>query len=85
MQPFEALRFKAQRLCGGVVVEYGGLIHVAQLQAHALAVLQVDGGKQDHGRHLRKLARRVSPSAWLFSGWNWVPARLSRPTIAVTV
>lgn len=37
-----------------------------------------------HGFHLRKLAMRARPSAWLFSGWNCVPARLSRPTAAVT-
>ena len=47
-----------------------------------LAVLQVDGGKQDHGFHFRKLAISASPSFWLFSGWNCVPAMLSRATIA---
>ena len=31
-----------------------------------------------YGLHLRKLAIRARPSAWLFSGWNCVPARLSR-------
>ena len=65
-------------LRGRVVVEDGGLRHVALHQADAVAVLQVDRGKQDHGRHLRKLAMRASPSFWLFSGWNCVPATLSR-------
>jgi hypothetical protein len=36
------------------------------------------------GRQRRKLAMSRSPSVWLFSGWNCVPARLSFPTIAVT-
>src|SRR5690606_24700750 len=37
-------------LRGGIVVEHGCLRHVALAQAHALAVLQVDRGKQDHAR-----------------------------------
>ena len=36
------------------------------------------------GRQARKLAIRRRPVAWLFSGWNWVPTRLSRATMAVT-
>lgn len=32
----------------------------------------------------RKLAMMRRPVAWLFSGWNWVPTMLSRPTTAVT-
>ena len=43
------------------------------LQPHATAVLQIDGGEQDHGVHSRKLPRMVRPAAWLFSGWNCVP------------
>ncbi len=35
------------------------------------------------GRQARKLAISRRPVAWLFSGWNWVPARLSRATMAV--
>ena len=50
MQVAEALRLEAEGLCGRVVVEDSGLRHVAELQADALAALQVDGGKQDgHG------------------------------------
>ena len=62
----------------GSVIEDGRLRHVAELEAHALAVFEIDGGKQDHGRQFRKLAMRARPSAWLFSGWNWLPAILSR-------
>ena len=84
-----------------IAVEDGGARHVALLQAHAQAVLQIDGGKQDHvtltrsaigrqirmasgpsaplhGFQFRKLAIKASPSFWLFSGWNCVPAMLSR-------
>ena len=49
------------RLRRRIAVEDGGARHVALLQAHAEAVLEVDGGKQDHvllthsaiGRHIR--------------------------------
>ena len=84
MQPSEALRREGARLIGRVGVEGGGARHVALLEAHALAVLQVDGGEEDHGFHFRKLAMSVRPRFWLFSGWNWVPAMVSRATIAVT-
>ena len=69
---------KLARLRGGIVVEDRRLRPCRRAQAHALAVLQVDRGKQDHGRQLRKLAISARPSAWLFSGWNCVPAMLSR-------
>ena len=44
----EPLILKALGLGGGIIVEHGGLLHVAQLEAHALAVFQIDGRKQDH-------------------------------------
>ena len=50
MQIFEALRLERLRLRGRVAVEHGGARHVALLQAHADAVLEVDGGKQDQWR-----------------------------------
>ena len=53
---------------GRVEIEHGRACHVALLQAHALAVLEIDGGKKDHGFHFRKLAIRASPKRWLFSG-----------------
>src|SRR5258708_6293346 len=36
-----------------------------------------------HGRQRRKLPIIARPAAWLFSGWNWAPTRLSRATKAV--
>ena len=52
----------------GIEIEHGRARHVALLEAHALAVLQVDRGKKDHGFHFRKFEIRASPKRWLFSG-----------------
>ena len=82
MEMAEALAFERRGLGGGIVVEDGGLRHVAELEADALPGLQVDCGIEDHGRHRRKLARRARPRAWLFSGWNCVPTIVSRPITA---
>ena len=84
VQIFEALGREGARLRRRIEVEHGRARHVALLEAHALAVLQVDGGKEDHGFHFRKLEIRANPNRWLFSGWNWVPIAVSLPTIAVT-
>ncbi len=84
VQVVEALAFEAPGLGRRVIVEDGRLLHVAELQTHALPVLEVDGGEEDHGVQSRKLAMSFNPSAWLFSGWNWVPKILSRPTQAVS-
>src|SRR5690242_1463640 len=83
MQPGEALIREGARLRRRTLRVDGCGLHVAAPQPNAAATFQVDGGKQDHGRHLRKFASRPSPKAWLFSGWNWVPAMLSRATMAV--
>ena len=84
MQIFETLRLKGARLRGRIVVEDGRAVHVALDEADALAFLEIDCRKQNHGRHLRKLAMSARPSLWLFSGWNWTPTRLSRATAAVS-
>ncbi len=75
MQPFEALVFEGAGLCGRIRIIDGRLVHIAQLEANALAVLEVDGGKKDHeciralqGVQVRKLAMSFRPRAWLFSG-----------------
>ena len=73
VQIFEALRCEGSRLRGGIAVEHGRARHVALLQAHALAVLEIDGGEQDHGFHFKKFAISARPRRWLFSGWNCVP------------
>jgi len=49
VQVFEHLRSKTARLRRRIEIEHGRARHVALFEAHALAVLQVDGGKQDHG------------------------------------
>lgn len=84
MQIFEALQLEGLGLLGGVAVEHGRTRHVALLQAHRKPVLEVDGREQDHGAHFRKFASSARPSRWLFSGWNCVPAQVSRATMAVT-
>ena len=50
VDPFAAGSLERGRLCGGVVREHGGGGHLALQQAHTLAVFQVDGGVEDHGR-----------------------------------
>ncbi len=84
MHPFEARILEAARHRRRVGAVDGRLIHVALLQPDDLALFEIDGGIKDHGVHLIKLRIRVSPRVWLFSGWNWVPATLSRATMAVT-
>lgn len=68
VQIFKALIFERLCLGGGIVVEDSGLVHVAQFEAHALTVLEVDGREQDHGVHPIKFSISLRPRAWLFSG-----------------
>ena len=68
MQIFEPLLSEGTRLRRGIEVEHGRARHVALFEAHALAVFQVDGGKEDHGFHFRKFEIRANPKRWLFSG-----------------
>ncbi len=68
MQALEAGFGKGAGLGRRIAAEGGRLAHVALDEAHAFAVLEVDGGKQDHGAHSRKLAISLRPSFWLFSG-----------------
>ena len=63
MQPFETLIRKFARLRSGIGIEHRRLIHQPALEPHALAVFQIDGRKQDHGDHFRKLASRARPTA----------------------
>ena len=51
-------------------------------RVHALDEQGVGG--LDHGAQRRKFRRIRSPTGPDFSAWNWVPARLSRPTTAAT-
>eukprot|EP00952_Eustigmatos_sp_NYUAD-ZCMA_P000699 2875-Eustigmatos_ZCMA.PRE.1 len=50
MQPTCTLVDPMPRHGSGVFREYGGLIHIALFEAHALAVLEIDGGNEQHGR-----------------------------------
>src|SRR5450830_821370 len=49
MQTTSALREPVTRHFGRVLGEYGGLVHIALLQANAMTVFQVDGRYQQHG------------------------------------
>src|SRR6185437_1663961 len=79
LEPAEPAAF-ADRALGRVaqIVEIGAGVFGQQLDPDIAL-----GDPLAHGRHPRKLAIRRSPAAWLFSGWNWVPNRLSRPIAAV--
>ncbi len=68
MEIFEALRGEACSLRRRIEIEHGGARHVALLQAHALAVLQINRWKENHGFHFKKLEIRARPKRWLFSG-----------------
>jgi len=59
---------EAPGLRSGIEVEDGRARHVTLFKPHALAVLQVDRGEQDHGFHFRKFEISASPKRWLFSG-----------------
>ena len=61
MQPRKTLLLEDPRLSCRIVIEDCSLRHVAKFQAHALSIFEVNRGKQDHGRHLRKLASSVKP------------------------
>src|SRR5699024_3263767 len=70
-----------QRVVGHLVD--GG--EVPLVQPHHGPVLQVDGGEDQHVPTPSQKARRMfSPTEPLFSGWNWTPSTLSRPTAAVS-
>lgn len=56
-------------------------IHAAE--PHKTAI-RARGPASIQGFQRRKFAIRRRPTAWDFSGWNWVPTILSRPTTAVT-
>ena len=50
VQILEALRLERPRLRRRIAVKHRRARHVALLEPHACAVLEVDGGKQDHAR-----------------------------------
>ncbi len=50
MQPFKALILEGQRLGCRVGIVNRRLVHIAELEANALPVLEVDGRKKDHDR-----------------------------------
>src|SRR3972149_2300492 len=63
VQVLEPLRLEQMRLPGRVAVKDGRAVHVALLQAHAQAVLEIDGGKEGH-------CARPAPSPLAGEGWG---------------
>ena len=61
VQPVESGCLEGACLRRRIDVEHGSFGHVALPEPHALPVLQVDGGKQDHGFQFRKLAISAKP------------------------
>ena len=72
MQPAEALVGEGARLRPRIGVEGGRLRHVAFLEAHAMTVLQVDGGKKDH--RLISMRSTQASSIALISETQMAPA-----------
>ena len=71
MQPFEALVFEGFRLRAGIVVVDGRLVHVAELEAHALAILEVDGGEKDHAQTPSTMTNLPTEAAWRSFTTSW--------------
>src|SRR5215472_16507628 len=65
----------------------GGLAEIVEIRAGKLGqpIDRDCSGSSHvaHGRQRKKFPINRSPDSWLFSGWNWVPATLFRPTTAV--
>ena len=90
MQALRALRGPVAGHRDRILREYRRAAHVALLQAHAAAVLQVNCRNDEHlvldgnqGRQRTKLERSCRPADWLFSGWNCTAKMLSRATAQV--
>ena len=84
VEPFEPCLVEARGPApAGLSVKHRRARHVALLAGARDAVLQIDGGKQDHGASTPGKRDERSPARWLFSGWNCAPTTLSRATAAV--
>jgi hypothetical protein len=62
VQIFESLLRERVRLRRRVAIEHRRARHVALLQAHGIAVLEIDGRKKDHGFHFKKFAISARPN-----------------------
>ena len=60
MQPLETLSLERPRLRGRIIMKHGCLLHLAKLQANALAVLEVDCGKKNQSYSLPPMIRRTT-------------------------
>src|SRR5690606_31897968 len=85
VEPRRASRPPALRCGDGIVAVDGLLRRVTVAQPHHAPVPQVNGRIHDHGAISRKLRRMRWPTAWLFSGWGWMPKMFPRPTTEANV
>ena len=85
VQPAEAGWPRSARGLGGRVgVERPWPAPCRPAEAHALAVLQVDGGIEDHGRHLRKFGDESEAERLALLGVELRARDVVAATIAVT-
>ena len=94
VQALRALRGPVPGHRHRVLGEDGGRIHVALLQAHAAAVLQINCGNDEHGSArenlwsasgtpVHEVGEEAEAGGLAFSGWNWTAKMLSRATAQV--
>ena len=84
VQPRRAGRGPGSRDRDGIVAVHRLPVELALHEPDAAATAQVDRRIDDHARPrttATKFSRRRSPTAWLFSGWNWQAKTLSRTTL----
>jgi len=88
VEPRGALVLPAPRDVGRDVAVHRLVLRAALREAHHAAPPDVDRRDDDHAA-LRaastiftKPSTMRSPTSWLFSGWNWTPTTLPRPTTA---
>jgi len=61
VQMLKALLLEGVRLRGGIPVENCGTSHIALLQPNGDSLLEIDGGKKNHGFHFKKFAISARP------------------------
>src|SRR5690606_30080257 len=81
VQPFETLLLEGARLGSGIRIVDGRTFHVAQREAHALAVLEVDGGEEDQGSIRFRNDGLTGPQRWQDARSRWRGAAQVLPCI----
>jgi hypothetical protein len=71
VQPLETLVLEGLSLGAGIIVVDGGLVHVAELETNALAILEVDGGEKDHAQTPSTMTNLPTEAAWRSFTTSW--------------